>query len=58
MLGPGSPMCQFMDASLCDSGADARGRARNYRASRHVFTDDRLRLLESEWLLRTGSSQT
>jgi len=28
MLGSGSPMCQFMDASLCDSGADARGRVR------------------------------
>ena len=29
MLGPGSPMCQFMDASLCDAGADARGRVRS-----------------------------
>jgi hypothetical protein len=29
MLGSGSPMCQFMDASLCDSGADAGGHVRS-----------------------------
>jgi hypothetical protein len=38
MLGPGSPMCQFMDASLRNSGANARRASRRY----HVFTDDLL----------------
>jgi hypothetical protein len=54
MLGTGSPMCQFMDASLCDSGADARGRVRSLKLPSQPLVacihgqSVALRLLESE----------